>query len=172
VNLKKISLSFYFSILFILGQAQDKAYTVKLFLLDDCVICQSYTPLLNNLHEEFKAEFEFIGYFPNFRSKANGIKNFEEKYAINYELKTDYFKKETNSYNVKITPEVVVVDNANGNVLYQGRIDDEFISIGRRKRIVASNDLANALYQIRNGYPIVTAKTESVGCFINFDTFK
>ena len=171
MTIKKIISSFYFLIFCVSSYAQEQNYTVKLFLLDDCVICQSYTPLINNLYDEYNEDFKFVGYFPNFRSKKDGIESFRNKYNIAFDLKTDYFKKETNQYGVKVTPEVIVKDNMSGDVIYQGRIDDEFLSIGRRRRVVKSNDLSNALNSIKNQTPIINSKTEAIGCYINFDTF-
>ena len=150
----------------IFGHSQEKNIGVYYFLLEDCVICQSYTPLINELYETYKDDYEFIGFFPNFRSKSHAIKNFAEKYGIQFELKTDYFQTQTDAYGIEITPEVVVVNQITDEVLYQGRIDDEFIEIGRRKSVVSNHDLKNALREIKNGKPVSIPRTEAVGCII------
>lgn len=152
--------------------AQSKPYSVYLFLLDDCVICQSYTPELIRLDSIYNSSFDFVGYFPNFVSKKEKITAFKEKYAIPFELKTDYFKTLVKKYEISVTPEVVVVDNSSEEVLYKGRIDDEFVQIGKRRRVILNKDLENALKDIQAGRKVAVNETVAVGCFINFNDLK
>jgi thiol-disulfide isomerase/thioredoxin len=169
----KYFLSIFGAILFIYqGYSQKKNIGVYFFMLEDCVICQSYTPLINELHQTYGETYEFVGIFPNFRSKKSTIEKFAEKYDIKFDLRTDYFQTKMDDYQVEITPEVVVVDQNTDNILYQGRIDDEFIEIGRRKTVVSHHDLKNALKEIKDGIPVTTPRTEAVGCIIQKNKLK
>jgi hypothetical protein len=64
-----------------------------------------------------------------------------------------------------ITPEVAVVDRG-GAVRYRGRIDNQYVAIGRQRRTVTSHDLATALDAIVAGRAVAAPETQAVGCFI------
>lgn len=142
---------------------------VIFILLEDCVICQSYSITMNKLYEEYGNEFEFIGYFPNFSSKREAIDSFKNVYSIPFPLKTDYFKTVTNKFKVEVTPEVVIYDPKFDRILYQGRIDNEFFDIGQRRSVVSQHELKDALQAISTKSNNYIKRTISVGCFINFD---
>lgn len=145
-------------------------YTVYFFLLDECKICKEYGPELNDFHDEYGSDqIQFVGVFPNFASKKENIDNFKEKYNINFELKTDYFKKLSKKLDAQVLPEVFVYDNENDTVIYRGRIDDRYVSIAQRRRIIKQFDLKEVLHNISQGKEINSYRTEAVGCLINFN---
>jgi len=144
--------------------------TVYLFLLEDCKICRDYAPELRALSNEYhSAEIEFIGVFPNFSTKPKDIEKFKVEYDIPFELKTDYFKKLSKKFGAKLLPEVFVYDHKKQEVLYSGRIDDRYVSIGKRRQIIKTFDLKNALDNINAQKDILVKRTEPIGCFINYN---
>jgi hypothetical protein len=64
-----------------------------------------------------------------------------------------------------ITPEAVVVDRA-GAIRYRGRIDNQYVALGRPRRNVTVHDLTDALDAILAGRPVATMATQAIGCFI------
>ncbi len=64
-----------------------------------------------------------------------------------------------------ITPEAVVVD-PHGRVLYRGRIDDRYVSLGLERPVATRRDLDEALTDITAGKAPRQATTLAVGCFI------
>lgn len=160
-----------FSVLFSFrGNASPKpdSITVYVFMLDACVICKYYSLTLGELHKEFANEqVSFQGIFPNFSSKPAAIQAFKEKYRIPFELKTDYYRKLTKRFNASVTPEVVVYNHDKDKVLYQGRIDNTYAALGKRRRHTTSSELKDVLEAIRDNKPILVSKTESIGCLIN-----
>ena len=149
----------------------EKDTTVYLFLLHDCVICQSYAPSLEKIHQEYKDRFDFVAVFPNFISKKPDIDTFMKEYGLSMTTKTDYFKGLTKKLGVEVTPTVVVFDEVNQGILYFGRIDDEFASLGVRRPVVKEFDLLNALRWISSKSDYVKS-TSPIGCFINFGELK
>ncbi len=149
-------------------QAQERI-TAYLFLLDDCVICQSYSPKLNQLYAEYGEEVNFVGVFPNFTSKPDKIDSFKVKYGIEFETRTDYWKKMVHKWGVEVTPEVVVYDEENEQIIYKGRIDNEFVGLGKRRKVVTTDELSEVLQSITSGDPGPFTFTDAVGCFINFN---
>jgi thiol-disulfide isomerase/thioredoxin len=147
------------------GRAQGKA-VLYIFFLEDCVICQSYTPEINKLHKTYGEDLEFLLIFPNHRSKDGTIAEFRKKYKIDIPYKTDHYKTLSGKLGVKVTPEVVLTDAA-GQIVYQGAIDDAFVSPGKKRK--AKNhylhDAIEAFLQKKKPDPSLT---QAVGCFINY----
>lgn len=146
---------------------QHASYEVYLFLSDECVISQYYMPQINELYKEFANDsIHFIGIFPNFSSKPDKIESFKLRFDIPYQLKTDYYKKVCKKLNAEITPEVVILRNE--EIIYKGRIDNAYLRIGQRRRVVDQHELREALEQIRNEGQCHVKNEQAVGCFINF----
>lgn len=138
-------------------------------MAEECIICQYYTLNLKELHQKYATEtIEFVGLFPNKFSNRESIANFKEKYEIPFDLKTDRFKTKTKKLEVKVTPTVVIYNETKDEILYHGRIDNTYFRVGKRRRITTTSELEDALIAIKNGTPIETAKTETIGCFITF----
>ena len=170
----KLHLSIVFFMGFMtLASAQKKLYsdsiTVNFFLLDECRICQYYGPIIKQIHTDFSSEqIIFNGYFPNFSYKKEQIALFKEEYALPFDLKTDYFKKQSKRYNLEVLPTVVIYDEREEKILYQGRIDNRFYGVGKQRQITTHNDLIAALEAITKQQAIEQKSTQPVGCFINF----
>lgn len=148
----------------------ETKYTVYIFLLDECKICREYGPELKKYSEKFQSDkIEFVGVFPNFSSKKENIEKYKSEFDLKFELKTDYFKKLSNKFGARVLPEVFVYDAITDSVVYSGRIDDRYVSIGKRKRIIKNYELENALQSIVENQDIKINKTEAVGCFINYN---
>lgn len=145
-------------------KADQAGTVVYVFLMEDCPISQSYTPALKVLHQSYG--FEFIGVFANASSTEETMQTFQKKYAIPFSLKLDADNKISQALGAQITPEVFALDKATEKILYQGRIDNTFFSLGSRRGVTTSHDLREALEAIKTGKPIAVAKTEAIGCLI------
>ncbi len=144
--------------------------TVHLFLLDECKICRSYFPILNTLHTQYNNQgVGFIGYFPNFSSKKANIDQLRKVFGIPYPLKTDYFKGKAKHFGATVTPEVFLVREPEGEVIYRGRIDNSYARIGVKRGVVTTHDLDSAIKAALAGREIPVDSTNAVGCFINFN---
>jgi hypothetical protein len=66
---------------------------------------------------------------------------------------------------VTVTPEAVVYD-ARGRMVYRGRIDDRYPSIGVERPSPSQHDLQEVLTTIVGGRAPVSRTTKAVGCFI------
>ena len=64
-----------------------------------------------------------------------------------------------------VTPEAAVVDRG-GTVRYRGRIDNQYVALGRARRVVTVHDLRDALDAVLAGKPVAASDTASIGCFI------
>ena len=161
------------SFLRLVGQGEklnsQPGYTVFYFLGEDCRICQYYAPTINLLDSLYRSDtHQFQGLFPNRYSNEEGIANYAENHEITIPLKREYFGTMARKFGVTITPEVVLYDEKNDKVLYQGRIDDSYVRVGRRKRFIKSKDLEKAILQLIDGKAIETKATQAIGCYITF----
>jgi len=140
---------------------------VYIFLAEDCKICQSYTLTLKDLHREYsRAGFEFVGVFPNAASTPQTLSAFQEQYDLPFPVKLDVNNQLSRALGAQITPEAVVVESASNKILYQGRIDNTFFALGRRRSITTTQELREALAAVKSGQKIKVTKTEAIGCLI------
>ena len=142
--------------------------TVYIFLHESCRISQYYTLPLIELHDEFANKHtQFVGIFPNTSSKIDNIEAFKVKYNIPFDLQTDYDKVKTEQFGATVTPEVIVYNETQQQILYKGRIDDAYARVGKRRQVTSTSELKDALTAIANNRPIKVTETEAIGCFIS-----
>jgi len=173
-NMRLILLfSFVFSFQYLALKGQSAIYSdslsVYVFMGEDCRICQYYTPVFKDLHEKYaSSQIKFVGLFPNRYSTDEQIERYKTKYGIPFDLKREYFQTKAKKFDVRVTPEVVVFDEKQGIVLYQGRIDDSYVTVGKRRQIIKNKDLDDALQSIILNKLIKTKETTAIGCFVNY----
>ena len=138
-------------------------------MLEECKICQYYTPTMIDFFEKFNSDqIGFVGLFPNHFSSPNNIQSFKEKYAIPFPLKKEFFLSRTKNFGVKVTPEVVVYNENTETVLYQGRIDNSYYKLGRRRQVITHYELRDVLNQILAGEEVNVPAAAPIGCYISF----
>lgn len=169
--MRKIQVLLSLSIFLLLGSAPLPAQVVTgptkvyVFLHEDCLISQHYTLRLRKLHQEYASEtILFEGIFPNSSSTELGLEVFRQKYGVPFPMWLDEGQKLKEKFDAKVTPEVVVVNN--GKTLYQGRIDDTYFRVGKKRRVTTTSELKDVLEAIRAGQAVTTPSVPAVGCFI------
>ena len=154
------------AIFLLVGSGICAPHKVYVFLGETCPVSRHYTLTLRELHAEYAAEeLEFIGVFPNRLSTLPAIAAFKEKYMLPFSCIRDSAHTWVKRFGITVVPEVVVVDSSNA-AIYQGRIDNAFARVGRRRRVVTERDLADVLNAIRDKTPPAFRKTQAIGCFI------
>ncbi|MEL6971006.1 MAG: redoxin domain-containing protein [Bacteroidota bacterium] len=146
---------------------QEAKFKVYVFLSEECIISQSYALELRELHEQYaSSELEFIGVFSNPASNPEKMAAFKGKYQFPFSFLHDRQQRLMDQFEVELTPEVVVYDAEREEVRYQGRIDNTFYRVGRRRSVTTTADLADALQALQNQQPVPLTFTPTVGCFI------
>jgi hypothetical protein len=64
-----------------------------------------------------------------------------------------------------VTPEAVVLGKG-GEVLYRGRIDDNYLAFGKKRAAARQHDLSDALDAIAAGQTVKEKETQAIGCVI------
>ena len=148
-------------------QLDSSRYEVVFFLAPKCPICQDYALQMRTLHNEFSgAGFNFVGVFPNDHTKREDVAWFKEYYEIPFALKKGD-QSLARKLNASVTPEVFVLDS-DGNVLYEGRIDNTYVRIGQRRTKTTTSELRDAIEALNEHRTIEISKTQSVGCIIEY----
>lgn len=171
VNIVKQVSALMLSVLVFMGTAKAAdadSITVYVFLSETCPICQTSTIDLNQLYNTYKTKgIKFVGVFPNTgMSTESSINKFARKYHLDFEMQLDAGHRLVNQLNATATPQVFVVRNADNSILYQGKIDNHFEALGKRREVVTEKYLNSSLENILNHKPIAPAETKPVGCFI------
>jgi len=158
-------------LLFSATEKADESLKIYFFVSEKCPICQYYTKKINQVSADYP-KHEVVLVFPNQLSSLETMEAFREKYKIAAKMQLDHDHKLVQKFGATVTPEVVVYNPNTSAVLYQGRIDDNYYRVGKRRNKVQSDDLVNALTSIANNTEISNATTTPVGCFITQKTTK
>lgn len=149
-----------------LKQTKTAKVQVTVFLSTECPVSQQYVPRLRELYQEFSGKnISFTAFFPLSTDDYKAIGRFRRDYSLPFPTKPDPSQQTARRFRASITPEVVVQDS-NGSVVYQGAIDDWFVSLGKHRPEPSQHYLRNALLALLNNQPILPARTEAVGCYI------
>jgi len=150
---------------FLLSQSQ---YKVFLFLLEDCKISQAYISEIKRIEKEFANDsIQFIAFFPNATSTEQSVVTFNKKYKLPMPCKQDVQRMIADQNQISVLPEVVVINESLHQKLYQGRIDNLFVAIGKRRKKATEFDLKEVLQGIVNGQQLPYRKTAAIGCFLS-----
>lgn len=146
--------------------AVDHKFTVIMFLGTDCPIANFYIPAITRLHQQFNTQdVQFLGVYSMTGTTLEQARLHHKDYAIPFPVVIDHDQSLALNFKAKVLSETVVL-NADGQIVYQGRIDDQYVS-PRQKRIASTtHDLQNALTEIIAGKTVTVAKTNAVGCKI------
>lgn len=156
----------------VIGQTakpQQKTLKVILFIDTECPISQSYMPELKKLAEQYQSRnVQFESVFPVYTATDKEIKTFLKKYGVSFPGSPDKDHKTARRYHAKVMPEVVLLDG-NGMIVYQGAIDNWYTGLGKNRPKPTEFYLHDAIEATLNGNPVMTGRTEAVGCLINLD---
>jgi hypothetical protein len=151
-----------------LRPAQDPATkaVAVVFILRECPIANSYVPELNRLHEHFSSRGVhpvLIHADPD--TTIDQARNHASEYQLRSPVVLDPRQEWVKLAGATVSPEAVVFSRT-GEIVYRGRIDDQYVGLGKRRTTVTSHDLQDALEAVLAGQPVSPPRTEAVGCLI------
>jgi AhpC/TSA family len=137
-----------------------------LFVSVDCPISNRYAPEVRRLHDKFEGQgISFSLVYPNPVEPVAAIRRHIKDYSYPMRALRDPRHELVQKAGATITPEAAVFD-PNGRLLYRGRIDDRYVSLGLERPVATRHDLDEALTDIVAGRAPRQATTQAVGCFI------
>ena len=93
------------------------------------------------------------------------MKEFQDRYHINFLLLKDPENKLVKGLGAKVAPEAFVVNGA-GQTIYRGRIDDWMYAVGKKKPVIGTHELMDALDAVVHHQQVKVKETNPIGCII------
>jgi len=151
-------------------EVKGQKAVVFLFLMHDCPIANSYAPVINTLYRDFERhQVAFYLVYAEPGLSAAVAKRHVKEYGLLCPALLDTTQTLAKRFQATISPEAFVV-SPDGKILYQGRIDDRFISFSNKRHQAGVEDLRLALYAVVEERPIAVTRTKAVGCFLPIPT--
>ena len=146
--------------------AGEQKATVVVFLGTQCPINNDYLPELARLHKEYAPRgVRFLGINANRQDTPAEVAAHAKRAAVPFAVLKDPGAKIADRFGAKRTPEAFVL-NPKGEIVYRGRIDDQFGIGYRRPGKPTRRDLVEALNDVLASKAVRVASTEVAGCYI------
>ncbi len=146
-------------------QAGQKA-TVLVFIAHDCPISNAYAPEINRIAADYaKRGVRFLVVYAESDFNIAGARQHAHDYGYKVPAILDSKHRLCHAVGATVTPEVVAIAPS-GGLLYRGRIDNRFVSYGKKRAQPSQRDLRDALDAIVAGRAVPQANTTAIGCFI------
>lgn len=149
-----------------LAPASGVRATVFVFITSDCPIANRYAPEIQRLAAIFTPQgVRFWLVYANPHEPVASIRNHLRQFQYAIPALRDPEHALVRFTKVTVSPEAAVVDQG-GVLLYHGRIDDRWVSLGRDRPLPTHSDLAEALSATLDGKPVAQTATPAVGCIL------
>jgi hypothetical protein len=146
--------------------AESSKAIVFLFASVDCPVSNRYAPVVQRLYQTFSAQgVAFWLVYPNPAETPAAIREHIKGFNYPVHALRDPHHELVKLTRVVVTPEVAVFDRSHA-LVYRGRIDDRYVSLGVERPSPTRQDLADALSATLAGARVREASTQAVGCFI------
>ena len=145
---------------------QESPYTVVMFIAPDCPMCKTLSTPYSELAEAYP-EIQFIAVLSGKHYEAMELNMFATSTKLKACIFRDYDYEVAHQLGASVTPEFFVTDR-DANVLYQGMMDDRLLELGNYKQKWDKHYLKNALDAILRRETPSPAKTDAVGCILEY----
>jgi thiol-disulfide isomerase/thioredoxin len=139
---------------------------VLTFIRTDCPISNRYAPLIQQLGERYAAKVSFWLIFPDKTVSALAIRKYLREYGYNLSALRDPDHVWVKRTHVQVTPEAAVF-NASRELIYHGRIDNFFATIGRVRPAATTHELEDSIQAALAGRLPAVKEAPGVGCYIS-----
>ncbi len=146
--------------------AGKAAATVLVFVRSDCPISNRYTPEVQRLAARFMpqgAAFWLVYVDPG--QGPASIRRHLREYGYSLPAAHDPDHVLVHRTGAKVTPQAAVF-NADGVLVYSGRIDDRYIDFDQARNKAQRHEVEEVLKAVLAGEPVEMAWAPAVGCFI------
>ena len=140
--------------------------TVLIFVRTDCPISNRYAPLLQRLNDSFSGKAKFWLVYPDKKTTATEIAAHLKQFQSSIPALRDPDHSLVKLASATITPEAAVFD-AQGRLLYHGRIDNWYEDAARSRPAATTHELQNAVEAALGGKPAPVATAPAIGCYIS-----
>lgn len=140
---------------------------VLIFLDTECPICQKTAPRVADLQRAYGGRVGFVAVYPTRAATEADVAAFQRDYGLSaLPGHRDVRHRLVERFGVTTTPEVVFYDEKTGRVHYQGRLDNQFVALGKYRPVVTEFYLRDAIEAVLVGRPVAVAGVKPIGCLI------
>jgi hypothetical protein len=147
-----------------LAEMRGSRATAIVMLSPECPISNQYIPTLNRLGREFaQQQIEFVGVVSDPTLAWSDVAKFAREFSIEIPLLYDTSGDLRQTLQPTHVPESFLL-SPRGAMLYSGRIDNRYESVGRRRAKITQHDLRDAMAALLEDREITPLRTTPVGC--------
>lgn len=140
--------------------------TVYLFAGPECPIARAYAPEIGRLWQaDAERGIAWIMVFSEVDITRELVRNFQRDYTLPVPAVIDSTQEFSCLLGVVTIPSVVVL-GCDGAMLYRGRIDNRYKSLGVSYGPPTKRDLTDVVNAIVAGTPMTPTSTEAIGCIM------
>jgi thiol-disulfide isomerase/thioredoxin len=139
---------------------------VLIFVRTDCPIANRYAPEILRLSAAHASDAAFWMVYPDRRESAEEIRNHAQQYHLALPVLRDPRRELMKRAQVSVTPEAAVFD-AQGRLVYHGRIDNWYSDFGHARPAPTTHELADAIAAAASGHPATLPSMPAVGCYLS-----
>lgn len=138
---------------------------VLLFVRTDCPVSNRYAPEIQRIEQRFQKQgVAFRLVYPEAGVTEESIERHRREYRYSIPSVADPKHLYVARAGVHVTPEAAVF--VRGRLVYRGRIDNQYVSVGQARSTPSVHDLEDALAAVVAGHAPRASRTEAVGCAI------
>jgi hypothetical protein len=167
--MKRLLATWTFVLVIVLGFGSSRATcaehmdTLFVFLSIDCPISIAMLPHLVELQQGFP-NVHFMAISSNNMHTQNELADFVKRYRIPFPLHNDTAGMYAQRFGISITPECAIVHDA--TFVYRGRLNNLYVALGKRRRVVTEFDAKRVLEQLQQGIVPPIRYTQAIGCVL------
>jgi hypothetical protein len=139
---------------------------VLIFLRRDCPVSGRYAPTIQQISKQYADRASFWLVFPDRSDTPQEIRKSVADYGYHLPVLRDPEHALVKMARVQITPEVAVFDH-NGELIYDGRIDDWYIDLSRARPGPTTHELRDAITAAAAQTKLEHKEIRGVGCYIS-----
>jgi hypothetical protein len=139
---------------------------VLVFLRRDCPVSSRYAPVIQAISHRFADQARFWLVYPDKNDSPQDIRKYLSDYAYALPALRDPERALVKLGHAQITPEVAVFDR-NRQLVYDGRIDDWYVDLGKARPAPTTHELEDAIRAALAGKSVVRSEVRGVGCYIS-----
>jgi len=139
---------------------------VLIFISTDCPISNSYAPAIADLCRGFTPKgIDFYTVYEDSPLTPAAATAHHDAYGFPCDALLDPQQQIAHVSGATVTSEAIVA-GAGGTLLYRGRIDDQYVAVGKKRFAATTHELKDALSQIAADQTVNVSSMPAVGCSI------
>jgi len=139
---------------------------VLIFVRRDCPVSSRYAPVIQQISRQYADSAKFWLVYPDKSDTPQSIREYLAEYRYHLPALRDPEHALARMSRVQITPEVAVFDRTR-HLVYDGRIDDWYLDLGRSRPAPTTHELEDAIRAALSEKPAAKREVRGVGCYLS-----